>query len=140
MWSSKEAIRKGWNNITGFKNSKVDELIEKQKSIFDIKKRNEIYREIDQIIYNAFPYVLLWNINYTRLLYWNKFGTPDTVLSKYSDESSAYGYWWLDEDSVADLHDAMKTKAPLPPKEPSIYFDDIFENSDNSKLKAQIQP
>ena len=140
MWSSKEAIRKGGNNITGFKNSKVDELIEKQKSIFDIKKRNEIYREIDQIIYNAFPYVLLWNINYTRLLYWNKFGTPDTVLSKYSDESSAYGYWWLDEDSVADLHDAMKTKAPLPPKEPSIYFDDIFENSDNSRLKAQIQP
>jgi hypothetical protein len=46
----------------------------------------------------------------------------------------------LDEDSVADLHDAMKTKAPLPPKEPSIYFDDIFENSDNSKLKVEIQP
>ncbi|MBU4419876.1 MAG: extracellular solute-binding protein, partial [Proteobacteria bacterium] len=95
MWFSKEADRKGGNNITGFKNDRVDELIEKQKGIFDIKKRNEIYREIDKIIYNTFPYVLLWNIDYTRLLYWNKFGAPDTVLSRYGNESSAYWYWWL---------------------------------------------
>ncbi len=126
MWSSKEADRKSGSNITGFKNSKVDELIEKQKLIFDIKKRNEIYRKIDQIVYNTWPYVLLWNIDYTRLLYWNKFGTPDTVLSKYGDERSAYWYWWLDEDSEADIDDAMKNKAFLPQKESSVYFDEIF--------------
>jgi microcin C transport system substrate-binding protein len=122
MWSSREADRKGGNNITGFKNARVDGLIEKQKRIFDIKKRNEIYREMDKIIYNAFPYVLLWNIDYTRLLYWNKFGTPDTVLSKYGNESSAYWYWWLDEDSEADLHDALMHNSILPRKKPSIYF------------------
>ncbi|MDP7418209.1 MAG: ABC transporter substrate-binding protein, partial [Desulfobacterales bacterium] len=126
MWSSKEATRKGGSNITGFENRLVDELIEKQKSIFDVAKRNEIYRKIDQIVYNAFPYVLLWNINYTRLLYWNKFGVPDTVLSKYGDESSAYWYWWLDEDSAADLSDAMKNRLPLPQREPTIYFADFF--------------
>jgi microcin C transport system substrate-binding protein len=126
MWSSKEATRKGGSNITGFENSLVDELIKKQKSIFDVAKRNEIYRKIDQIVYNAFPYVLLWNINYTRLLYWNKFGVPDTVLSKYGDESSAYWYWWLDEDSAADLSDAMKNRLPLPQREPTIYFADFF--------------
>jgi microcin C transport system substrate-binding protein len=124
MWSSKEADRKGGNNITGFKDDKVDELIEKQKGIFDIKKRNKIYREIDKIIYNAFPYVLLWNIDYTRLLYWNKFGTPATVLSKYGKESSAHWYWWLDEDSEADLHDAMMNNSMLPRKKLSIYFDE----------------
>jgi len=127
MWSSKEAERKSGNNITGFKNPVVDQLIEKQKSVFDIKKRNEIYRRIDQIIYDTYPYVLLWNINYTRLLYWNKFGTPDTVLSKYGNESSAYWYWWLDEDSEADLQDAVKNKEFLPPTESSIYFDEIFK-------------
>lgn len=126
MWSSKEANRKGGSNITGFKNSLVDELIEKQKSIFDVAKRNEIYRKIDQIVYKAFPYVLLWNINYTRLLYWNKFGVPDVVLSKYGDESSAYWYWWLDEDSVADLTDALKYRLPLPQREHAVYFDDFF--------------
>lgn len=126
MWSSKEATRKGGSNITGFENRRVDKLIEKQKSIFDVAKRNEIYRKIDQIVYNAFPYVLLWNINYTRLLYWNKFGVPDTVLSKYGDESSAYWYWWLDEDSAADLSDAMKNELPLPQRESTVYFDDFF--------------
>jgi microcin C transport system substrate-binding protein len=71
--------------------------------------------------------VLLWNINYTRLLYWNRFGTPDTVLSKYGDERSAYWYWWVDEDSEADLRDAMEEETPLPQKERSIVFDDLFK-------------
>ena len=127
MWLSKEADRKGGNNITGFKNLEVDNLIEKQKEIFDVNERNKIYRKIDRIVYNASPYVLLWNINYTRLLYWNKFGTPDIVLSKYGSESSANTYWWLDEDSRDDLYDAMKNKLYLPPKNPSIYFDEIFD-------------
>ena len=56
--------------------------------------------------------------------YWNKFGTPDTVLSKYGDETSAYWLWWIDRDSEADLSDAMKED--LLPKEPSVYFDEMF--------------
>lgn len=126
MWHSREAESKGGNNICGYKNEKVDELIEKQKTIFDVEKRNDIYREIDQLIYQEWPYVLLWNINYTRLLYWNKFGMPDTVLSKYGDERSAYWYWWVDMDSKAELDDAMKNDLGLPPKEPTVYFDQIF--------------
>jgi microcin C transport system substrate-binding protein len=128
MWSSKEAERRSGNNITGFKDKTVDELIEQQKSIFDINKRNEIYRRIDAIIYQAHPYALLWNIDYTRLLYWNKFGTPQTVLSKYGDESSAYWYWWIDPDSKADLEDSIPAGFPLPPREPSVDFDDLFIN------------
>ncbi len=129
MWSSAEAIRKGGNNITGFKHTEVDKLIEKQRSIFDVSARNEICKHIDQIIYQEFPYVLLWNINYTRLLYWNKFGMPDTVLSKYGDESSCYWYWWLDEDSVADLNDALKQKRPLPQKPSVVNFDEQFKGN-----------
>lgn len=127
MWASKEADRKSGNNITGFKNAKVDELIEKQKTIFDVQERHAIVRQIDQIIYQEYPYVLLWNIGYVRLLYWNKFGTPDTVLSKYGNERSAYFYWWRDEDSQADLADAMQSALPLPPKDPSIFFDEQFQ-------------
>ena len=126
MWLSKEADRRSGNNITGFKNDEVDQLIEMQKGIFDIAKRNALFRKIDHIIYNDVPYVLLWNINYTRLLYWNKFGTPATVLSKFGDETSAYWYWWIDADSQADLQDALQDDLPLPPKEASVRFDDIF--------------
>ncbi|MCD6186291.1 MAG: ABC transporter substrate-binding protein, partial [Deltaproteobacteria bacterium] len=127
MWSSIEADRKGGNNITGFKNKKVDRLIKEQKSNFNISERNKIYRKIDQLVCQDFPYVLLWNINYTRLLYWNRFGTPETVLSKYGDERSAYWYWWIDEDSKADLRDAIEADTSLPQKERSIVFDDLFK-------------
>jgi microcin C transport system substrate-binding protein len=125
MWSSREADRKGGSNITGFKNKRVDELIEKQKSVFDVNERNDINREIDQIIYRQVPYVLLWNINYHRLLYWNKFGTPPWLEPKYGDEYSPIEYWWIDEDSMADLMDAMQTNSGLPPKPPGIDVDEI---------------
>ena len=126
MWSSKEADRKGGTNITGFKDKTVDALIEKQKAIFDVNARHEICRQIDQIVYRQFPYILLWNINYTRLLYWNKFGTPPTVLAKYAGESSAYWYWWYDADSADGLKDAMNRGVALPRKKPEVIFDQEF--------------
>jgi microcin C transport system substrate-binding protein len=126
MWSSKEADRKGGTNITGFKDKAVDALIEKQKALFDVAARHAICREIDAIVTAEYPYILLWNINYTRLLYWNKFGTPGTVLAKYGNESSAYWYWWADPDSEDDLKDAMKTGRALAPPKAEVFFDREF--------------
>ncbi|MBI9076885.1 MAG: ABC transporter substrate-binding protein [Desulfatibacillum sp.] len=128
MWDSKEADRNSGNNTTGFKDARVDALIEKQKSIFDVEERHAICRQIDQIVYDQCPYVLLWNLDYKRLLYWNKFGTPDTVLPKYGDATSAESYWWLDEYSVADLKDAMEQNLMLPPRPLSVEFDEVFKD------------
>ena len=100
----------------------MDALIEKQKGIFDMAKRHEICRQIDGLVYNQHPYSLLWMINYTRLLYWNKFGTPQTVLSKYGDESSAYWYWWYDEDNDLDLQEAQKQGEAMPQHPRDIHF------------------
>ena len=137
MWSSKEADQHSGNNITGFKNAQVDKLIEAQKTIFDVHKRNAIYRQMDQIIFAEYPYVLLWNINYTRLLYWNKFGTPPWVLSKYSDEGGAYSLWWADADAATDLEAAMQDNAPLPQKPGEINFDDIFPVIESKERTTQ---
>lgn len=126
MWAAKEADRKSGNNITGFRDSRVDELIEKQKTVFDVHERHAICREIDAIVAAQCPYALLWNINYVRLLYWNKFGMPSTVLSKYGDETAAYAYWWFDPDSAADLKDAMGQGLPLPARQPVVVFDEEF--------------
>ncbi|HBF35341.1 TPA: ABC transporter substrate-binding protein, partial [Candidatus Sumerlaeota bacterium] len=126
MWHSKEADRQASSNITGFKNARVDELIEKQKSIFDLQERNKIYREIDSLIFNEHPYVLLWNLDYQRLLYWNRFGTPPTVLSKFDREESAYKYWWASPDTREELRDAVRGNWALPHKELEIKFDEKF--------------
>ncbi|MDP0500065.1 MAG: extracellular solute-binding protein [Verrucomicrobiota bacterium JB022] len=130
MWHSKEAERTGGNNVTGFADDRVDELIEKQKTIFDIEQRDEIVREIDQIVTSEVPYVLLWNIDYTRLLYWNKFGMPDTVLSKFGDGNAAISYWWYDDYAAADLQQARKTGRALPGKDFQVRFDDWYEGEE----------
>ncbi|MDA1085779.1 MAG: extracellular solute-binding protein [Verrucomicrobia bacterium] len=130
MWAAKEATRKAGNNYTGFMSDKVDAMIESQKTIFDIERRNQILREIDALVAADVPYALLWYIDYVRLLYWNRFGTPATVLSKYGDESAAYTLWWYDEDAAADLGDAMQSGDFLPKTAPAINFDDAFSKPD----------
>ena len=131
MWHSKEAKRASGNNITGFNNARVDALVDKQREVFDIEMRNEILREIDGIVTAEVPYVLLWNINYTRIVYWNKFGMPETVLGKYGDEDSAYSYWWLDPDSEADLAESKASGATLPSKPFKIVFDETFHGGED---------
>lgn len=126
MWLSSEADRSSGQNITGFKDPRVDELVIRQRTEFDIHKRNEIIREIDAIVSNAVPYILLWNIDYTRLLYWNKFGMPDTVLDRFNDEEAALAYWWYDEDAAADLEYAIENNETLPRRPVEVRFDDVF--------------
>ncbi|MBP5320078.1 MAG: ABC transporter substrate-binding protein [Kiritimatiellae bacterium] len=126
MWSSKEADRPSGNNITGFKDERVDALIERMKTTLSVTERNKLIREADAIIASQVPYVLLWYINATRLLYWDTFGMPKTVLSKFGDERSLIAYWWYDPDSAAELKDAMRNGTILPHRDQEVYFDRCF--------------
>ncbi len=47
-------------------------------------------REMDGIIANAYQYVLLWDAPYTRVIYWNKFGTPPGYLTRTGDYYGIY--------------------------------------------------
>jgi len=114
MWLSTEADRPSGQNITGYKNTKVDVLIDAQRTEMDVRKRHEIVRRIDAILSRDIPYILLWNKKDTRLLYWNKFGMPDNPLGKYGNEQSAYSLWWADPDAAADLAHALSTDRTLP--------------------------
>lgn len=127
LWHSREADRTGGQNITGYKNPEVDAMIDALRTEFDIGKRHDMVRRVDTILANDIPYVLLWNLNYRRLLYWNKFGTPKTVLPKFSGEEGAYSFWWYDEDSAADLEYAREAGEPLPGRDEIILFDEVFE-------------
>ncbi len=126
MWDSAAADLKAGNNITGFKNAEVDALIEQTREVFDVAERHEIIRKIDRILYEETPYVLLWHIDYVRLLYWNKFGMPDHVLGKYSDEWASVDYWWDDPLQAGDLEAARAGGAALPPPPRDVYFDRAF--------------
>ena len=122
LWHSDSATKKGSNNIPGLINPHVDVLIEKQKHLFDINKRDAIIRQIDSILIREVPYVLLWQADHHRLLSWDKFGRPDFVLDKYNDEISLIVYWWYDESKAEVLASARKNDQTLVVKDRVIKY------------------
>lgn len=114
MWSSKTADEVATQNYPGVKDAEIDRLIELQKTEMDAGKRNEILRQIDARLVEIMPYVLLWQSGSNRLLYWNKFGTPSSVLAKYDGPDSAEVYWWSDPAKAAALREAQKSGTALP--------------------------
>lgn len=113
-WHSSLADVDNTNNITGFKNARVDELCEAYDKMFDVEERVRALREIDGILANAYPYALQWNAPYARLVYWNKFGTPPGYLSRTGDYfGSGTGpglpqMWWIDPAKDAKLQQALR--------------------------------
>ncbi len=126
-WHSSQADVKGSANSVGFKSAAVDQLIEKEKTMKTFAERKAAYKEIDRLITEQCPHAFLWNISAKRLLYWNKFGTPDTVLSCYSNEADVLSYWWYDFDREAELKESMANDTFLPSVPEVVDFDAIMK-------------
>ena len=102
------------NNITGFKNARVDQLLKAYDVEFDQPKREAIIREIDGILANEYHFVLRWDAPFFRLAYWNKFGHPDSYLTRYGDNRDPLSLWWIDPQKAQQLAQAMRdTSAKL---------------------------
>ena len=127
MWHSKYVDQPSGMNITGYKNPKVDELIDSTIAEFDVEVRHQAVRKIDAMLAEDVPYVLLWHIDYVRLLSWNKFGAPSHVLGKYGSEYAAEAYWWIDPDMEADLDAARTNKTKLPGRPARVDFHKVFQ-------------
>jgi microcin C transport system substrate-binding protein len=125
MWSSKTADDIASENWPGVKDDEVDKLIDQQRTEMDLDKRNEIDKAIDKRLVDIAPYVLMWQSASTRMLYWNRFGTPKYVLSRYSDntpENDPLIYWWYDAAKAAALDDAMERNVALPPEPEEVRY------------------
>jgi len=59
IWHSSKT-RPGEFNFVGYKNERVDKLLEEGRSTFDQSKRAAIYREIHKLIYEDQPYLFLY--------------------------------------------------------------------------------
>ena len=136
MWESSEADVQSSNNITGFRNAELDALVNEERGEFDRAKREDLMRRIDAILARECPYILLWNISATRILYWNKFGTPDNVLGKYGNETSIFTYWWIDPDRKADLEKAVEGGTLLP----AVPFNAVYSEGPAPEAAAKTEP
>jgi len=125
MWHSREADRKGSNNITGFKSAEVDRLIEAEKGFDSASARLDAYRKIDALVAAEVPYVLLWHTDETRLLHWNKFGMPPSVLSRFNKEEDILSYWWYDIDRAEELSASRAAQGFLPTVPVEVKYDEV---------------
>ena len=102
------------NNISGFKNDRVDLLLCLYDKEFNQQKRVEIIREIDGIYSDIHPAAGGIARNYQRLMWWDVFGYPEFMVSRYGgDYRSIFSYWWFDPEKEARLEDAMKNNKQL---------------------------
>ncbi|MCB1171352.1 MAG: ABC transporter substrate-binding protein, partial [Leptospiraceae bacterium] len=76
MWHSRTADEKGSINLPGVKDDKLDALIEAFKTAPDAGTRTNLLKQMDRRLYELHPYVLLWQADSHRMLYWNQYGIP----------------------------------------------------------------
>jgi microcin C transport system substrate-binding protein len=132
QFNSKLADEKNNNNITGFKNARVDEICKQYDAMFNVDDRVRAIREIDGIVANEYQYVHLWYGPFTRVLFWNKFGTPPGYLSRTGDYFGDQGgpgipqMWWIDTTKQAKLEEALRNpsvKLEVGPDEDRFWLD-----------------
>lgn len=109
-------------NLAGVKDEQVDGILEKLKFETNLDRRNAMLKQLDARLLELTPFVLLWQADKTRLLYWNKFGTPEYVINKYARENSALVYWWYDKQKQAALETAIKDNSDLPAEPAEVVY------------------
>jgi len=119
------------NNVWGFKSERVDELLDEYDICFDQSRRIEIIREIDGIFNDEHPIAFSIVRNYSRMMWWDKFGYPHWMFSRYVGEYwDAFYYWWIDEEVQEQLTDAMEDGRKLDLKPIDMkYWPDYLKNN-----------
>jgi microcin C transport system substrate-binding protein len=106
-WHSRLADVDNTNNITGFKNARVDQLLNEYDRMFEAEERVRVIREIDGLIANSHQYILHWSAPYTRVVYWNKFGAPPGYLTRIGDYGAVWMMWWIEPQKERELREAL---------------------------------
>jgi microcin C transport system substrate-binding protein len=117
MFHSAQADQPASNNLAGFKNQRIDEIIEAYDLDGDLNARIELMRELDGIVANSYIYTMSWYAPYHRFAYWNKYGQPESYLSRTGMGLSGYFdpfiMWWHDPAKEAALEQARRDNAAL---------------------------
>jgi ABC-type oligopeptide transport system substrate-binding subunit len=108
-WLGRLADEKNTSNITGFKNPRADQIIEAYSQEFDFRRRITLLREFDDILTNDHHWILEWNAPYERLAYWNRFGQPPGLLTRFGDYRDLMTLWWFDPARSSQLDAALQS-------------------------------
>jgi len=120
-WKSTLADQPNNNNVTAFKDARVDELLKLYDEEYDVQRRRQLIKEMDGIIFAAHPYALGWYKPAQRFICANKFSWPKWGTSRVYEDSQEMVYlMWVDPAKEARLAEARQDSSitlPVPPLE-----------------------
>ena len=99
------------NNITAFKDPRVDQIVEQEQTEYDVAKRKAILRELDSIFAASYHYAYGWHAPYRRIVYWNKFGMPAYMLGRTGEWEDLLRLWWIDPAKEEQLMKARRDRS-----------------------------
>lgn len=140
FFSSALADQKSNNNVMGFKNTRVDELLAQYDLEFDVQQRAALVREIDGIAAAQHPYLLEWYAPYERVVYMNKFGQPKGLITRIGDYRDPPSLWWIDRQKSQDLEAALRDpskKLPVGESDERYWLD--FKDVQETQAAATAQ-
>jgi microcin C transport system substrate-binding protein len=144
-YHSETADVENTNNISGLKDKRVDDVIEKYDVSFDPKERIDLLKQLDGLLTGEYQYVLRWYDPAQRIAFSNRFGMPTGTFSRIGDYIGSFApgipqLWWIDPDKVEKFNQAMRDnsmKLEIPPVDDN-YWQDQFGKS-LKEMNAQPQ-
>jgi microcin C transport system substrate-binding protein len=122
-YNSSTADVQNTNNISGFKDKRIDKICDAYDTEPDPRKRAALLRDLDGILTSQYQYILEWYSPAQRLAYWNRFGIPKGTFSSIGDYAGSLApglaqMWWIDPVQSQKLDRAMRdnsVKFDIPP-------------------------
>jgi len=102
FWGSEAAQRPGSRNLAGVQNSAIDEIIELIIAAPDRDALVTRCHALDRLLQWGHYQILQWHITAHPLVYWDRFGKPDTTPT----QSLGINTWWFDASKAARLSPA----------------------------------
>jgi microcin C transport system substrate-binding protein len=118
------------NNVTGFKDPRVDALLDQYNKEFDFKKRVAMIQQLDGILANAYEYVLEWDAPFTRLAYSYRLGQPEGYFTRIGDYYDMLSLWWVDPAKEQELNRATAdASVKLPVGQTDVHYWEDYDRT-----------
>lgn len=99
FWGTDAADRQGSRNYAGLKNPAIDALVD---LVITAPDRDSLVQHVQALDYALqWQHLVIpnWHIPYDRLVYWNRFGSPDVTPASGAQFLS----WWIDTEKDKKL-------------------------------------
>ncbi|MCK5685635.1 hypothetical protein KAJ27_15995, partial [bacterium] len=139
MWHSSMGKKNQTVNITGMSDEIVDSIIEKYEEFIPLDQRIKLVKQLDKRLVDLCPYAQSYVAKHDRIIYWDKFGMPKSILGKQMTTgvwTGLFPYWWVDPKKEKRLEEARAKDEVLPLEPVVIRFWDKWNKHYASMLDA----